>query len=134
MQACTFNRRRGNIDSIMNIAIFLPNWIGDVVMATPAIRALRQRFADARIIAVCRPYVAGVLEGSPWLDEHMYLGRGGAWRQRWPAVSWTLRRQNIDRAVLFPNSFRSGLVAWLGGCKRRIGFDRYARGWILTNA
>ena len=59
----------------MNLAIFLPNWIGDVVMATPAIRALRQHFAGARFLAVCRPYVAGVLDGSPWFDEHIFLDR-----------------------------------------------------------
>ena len=57
----------------MNVALFLPIWIGDVVMATPAIRAIRERYADARITAVCRPYVAGVLEGSPWIDQHRFL-------------------------------------------------------------
>jgi len=118
----------------MNIAIFLPNWVGDVAMATPAIRALRQHFAGARCIAVCRPYVVGVLEGSPWFDAHLFLDRRGPWTDRWPFVTWQLRRANIDMAVLFPNSFRSGLVAWLGGCKRRIGFERSARGWMLTTA
>jgi heptosyltransferase-2 len=117
----------------MNIALFLPNWIGDVVMATPAIRALRHHFAGARVIAVCRPYVAGVLEGSPWLDAHLFLDRRGSWSHRWPAVAWQLRRERIDLAVLFPNSFRSALVAWLGRCKRRIGFHRDGRGWMLTD-
>src|SRR5262245_48466850 len=113
----------------MNLAIFLPNWIGDVVMATPAIRALRQHYAGAHMIAVCRPYVVGVLEGSPWFDEHLNLDRTGPWSQRWPAVAWKLRRAAIDLAVLMPNSFRSALAAWLGGCKRRIGFRRDGRGW-----
>ena len=102
----------------MNLAIFLPNWIGDVVMATPAIRALREHFAPVRCVAVCRPYTAGVLEGSPWFDAHIFLDRRGTWAQRWPAVAWQLRREKIDLAVLFPNSFRTGLVAWLGGCKQ----------------
>jgi heptosyltransferase-2 len=34
---------------------------------------------------------------------------------------------------VLPNSFRSGLVAWLGRCKRRVGFDRSGRGWLLTD-
>src|SRR5437016_6087184 len=101
----------------MNIAIFLPNWIGDVVMATPAIRALRERYASARMIAVCRPYVAAVLDGSPWFDDHIFLDRSGPWGNRWPSVAWKLRRTGIELAVLFPNSFRSALTAWLGGCK-----------------
>jgi heptosyltransferase-2 len=109
----------------MNIALFLPNWIGDVVMATPAIRALRQRYADARCIAVCRPYVTSVLEGSPWFDAMLTSG--------WFASAWELRKAKIDLAVLFPNSFRSGLTAWLGGCKQRIGFHRDGRGWMLTD-
>jgi heptosyltransferase-2 len=118
----------------MNIAIFLPNWVGDVVMATPAIRALREQFGAARLIAVSRPYVAGVMEGSPWLERHLSLDRRGPWAQRWPGVALELRRARIDLAVLFPNSFRTGLVAWLARCKKRIGFDRYGRGWMLTAA
>src|SRR4051812_16259181 len=109
----------------MNIAIFLPNWIGDVVMATPAIRAVRERYADARVTAVCRPYVADVLEGSPWFDDHPLLGG-------WLATAWKLRQAKTDLAVLLPNSFRSGLTAWLGGCRRRVGFHRDGRGWLLT--
>jgi heptosyltransferase II len=118
----------------MNIAVFLPNWIGDVVMATPALCALRETYADARMIAVCKPYVVGVIEGSPWFDAHLFLNSNGPWSQRWPAVGVYLRRAKIDLAVLMPNSFRSGLIAWLGQCKHRVGFDRYLRGSMLTRA
>ncbi|MCI0683301.1 MAG: lipopolysaccharide heptosyltransferase II [Gemmataceae bacterium] len=117
----------------MNLAVFLPNWVGDVVMATPALRALRAHYSSARLIGVCRPYVSGVLDGAPWLDERIFLDRGGPRQQRWPAVAWQLRKQQIDLAVLFPNSFRSALVAWLGGCYRIVGFKRHGRGWMLTN-
>ncbi|MBI1832347.1 MAG: lipopolysaccharide heptosyltransferase II [Planctomycetes bacterium] len=117
----------------MNIAVFLPNWVGDVVMATPAIRALRQHFAAARLLAVCRPYVTGVLESAPWFDDQLFLDRQGAWGQRWPAAAWKLRGEKIDLAILFPNSFRSALTAWLGGCKRIVGFHRDWRGWMLTD-
>ena len=48
----------------MNIAVFLPNWIGDVVMATPALRAVRDQFPSAEIVGVMRPYVADVLAGT----------------------------------------------------------------------
>ena len=53
----------------MRIAIFLPNWIGDVVMATPAIRALRGPHPDARIVGILKPYVRGVIDGAPWFDD-----------------------------------------------------------------
>jgi heptosyltransferase-2 len=114
------------------VAIFLPNWVGDVVMATPAVRALREAHPTARFIGICKPYVADVLGGTPWFDELRFLDRRGSWRQRWPAVAWGLRGAGVDLAVLFPNSLRSALAAWLGGCRERVGFDRYGRGGLLT--
>ena len=116
----------------MNLAVFLPNWIGDAVMATPALRALRQHFTAAHVVGVLKPYVAGVLEGAPWLDELVLLDSRGPWSRRWPAAACALRRRRIDLAVLFPNSFRSALVARLGGCRRRLGYVRYGRGPLLT--
>src|SRR5262249_7901255 len=116
----------------MNLAVFCPNWIGDAVMATPALRALRQHFAGARIIGGCKPYVASGLDGSPWFDRLLFLDGRGPLGQRWPAVAWQLRREDVELAVLFPNSFHAALVAWLGGCRRRIGYNRYARGLLLT--
>ena len=53
----------------MKIALFLPNWIGDAVMATPALRALRKRFTRAEMVAVLRPYVADVLAGLDLVDR-----------------------------------------------------------------
>jgi heptosyltransferase-2 len=116
----------------MKLALFLPNWVGDVVMATPALRALREHFPEAHLLGILKPYVAGVLDGSPWLDEQLYLDSRGPWSQRLPAVALRLRRKRIDCALLFPNSFRSGLAAWLGGCRERIGYARYGRGPLLT--
>jgi heptosyltransferase-2 len=118
----------------LKIAVFLPNWIGDAVMATPAVRALRGHFRDAHLMGIVRPYMAGLLEGSSWLDELVFLDRQGPWSRRWPAVAARLRRAAVDLAVLFPNSFRSALVAWLGRCRRRVGFDRSGRSFLLTDS
>ncbi|MFO0926012.1 MAG: lipopolysaccharide heptosyltransferase II [Gemmataceae bacterium] len=117
----------------MKIAVFLPGWVGDVVMATPAIRALRQQFAGARLLGVHKPYVAGVLEGSTWFDRLVPLN-GNSWKQGMTATAWQLRQEGVDLAVLFPNSFRAAMVAWLGGCKRIVGYVRYGRGPLLTDA
>jgi heptosyltransferase-2 len=117
----------------MKIAVFLPNWVGDAVMATPAVRALRERFAGAHLIGVMRPYVAGVLEGLPWLDSVLFLDGGGPWSCRWPAVAASLRRENVDSAILFTNTFRSALTAWLGRCRQRVGYVRYGRRFLLTD-
>jgi heptosyltransferase-2 len=117
----------------MKIAIFLPNWIGDVVMATPALKAIREHFADAYLIGVIKPYVAGVLDGLTWLDRLIFRDTNGPWSRRMPAVVADLRRERPDLAILFTNSFRSGLMAYLSGCRRRVGYARDGRSCLLTD-
>jgi heptosyltransferase-2 len=101
-------------------------------MATPALRALRTHFADARIIGIMKPYVAGALEGGDWFNEVLFsqrtFGPTGIL-----AVATALRRRRVDLAVLFPNSLRAALTVWLGGCRRRIGYARYGRSLLLTD-
>src|SRR5438105_10742026 len=123
-------RGLGSID--MNLAVFLPNWVGDVAMATPALRALREHFLGAHITAVLKPYVAGVLEGCPWIDDWL-PANDGSWSRGVLATAAKLRRRHIDLAVVFPNSFRSAWIAWLGRCRRRVGYARYGRGFLLTD-
>ena len=115
------------------IALFLPNWIGDVVMATPAIRAVREHFPSARLLGVCRPYVAATLDGAPWFDDLVLFDKSGPREHREVGVIRRLRRERAAAAVLFPNSFRSAAVAALGRCRRRIGFDRFGRALLLTD-
>jgi heptosyltransferase-2 len=114
------------------IALYLPNWIGDVVMATPAIRAVRERYPRAELIAVCKPYVADVLAGSPWFQETILFDKNGPRERRLWRVARRLRQSRVDGALLFPNSFRTALLARLGGCRRVVGFARYGRGLLLS--
>src|SRR6476660_8042706 len=101
-----------------SIALFLPNWIGDVVMATPAVRAVRAHFPAARLLAVCRPYVAATIEGAPWFDDVILFDKRCARNRREVHVIRRLRRERVEAAVLCPNSFRSAAVAALGRCRR----------------
>ena len=118
----------------MKIAVFLPNWVGDAVMATPVLRAVRQEFRDAEIVAVLRPYVAEVLDGLDLVDRILKHDPRGKTRESrgWRFIS-TLRRDKFDLALLLPNSFHTAALAWLSGAKRRVGFDRDGRGWLLTD-
>jgi heptosyltransferase-2 len=117
----------------MNIAVFLPNWVGDVVMATPTLRALRRRFVGDRIVGILRPGLAELLSGTPWLDEtwDFQPGAKGFGPGRL-ALVLRMRRQRFDAAVLLTNSLHSALLAWLGGARQRIGYVRDARGPLLT--
>ena len=113
------------------IALFLPNWVGDVVMATPAVRAVREHFPAAELVAVCKPYVADVLAGSPWFGDVLLFDKTGPREQGLWAVARRLLRERVDAALLFPNSFRAALAARLGGCRTVVGFSRYGRRFLL---
>jgi heptosyltransferase-2 len=118
----------------MRHCVFLPNWIGDAVMAGPALRALRRHYGpDATLVGVMRPYVADVLAGTGWLDETLYY----APRSRDAELgSWTLlrrlRARRLDTAVLLSNSLRTAMLAFAAGARNRIGYVRYGRGPLLT--
>jgi heptosyltransferase II len=118
----------------MNIALFLPNWLGDVVMATPALRAIRRHFgAAARITGIVRPHLVELLAGSPWLDDLWRFDPHGA-HARYGRIALVrcMRRAKFDLAVLFPNSLHVALLAWAGGARQRVGYARNLRGPLLT--
>ncbi len=118
----------------MRLGVFLPNWVGDVVMATPALRALRELVGpDGTLVGVMRPYVADVLAGTKWLDDTIvYTKRPG--RPDWTSrdASRTLRAANLDRIVLLTNSFRTAWMAWRSGTHERIGYAGEMRSLLLT--
>lgn len=117
----------------MKLAVFLPNWVGDAVMATPALRALRTEFPRAELIGVMRPVIADVLEGSGLIDRSLlYNPRGKNPSQRGGAFLRSLQAEKCEAAILFTNSLRTAWLAWRSGAKERIGFARDLRGWLLT--
>jgi heptosyltransferase-2 len=118
----------------MKIALFLPNWIGDAVMATPALRAIRTRFPEAEILAVLRRPIDEVLAGTGLVDRVLAWSPRGRepWEGGW-RMALRLRAEQIDLAVLFPNSIRSAWMGFAAGAKRRLGFARGGRSWLLTD-
>ncbi len=118
----------------MNVCIFLPNWLGDMVMATPMLRAVRRHLGSAaRLIGIMRPGLADVLAGTDWLDEQWYFHPHAKTAQlrHWPLIR-RMRQERIDVALLLPNSLRTAIIARLGGARQRIGYSRYGRGPLLT--
>lgn len=115
-------------------AVFLPNWIGDVVMATPTLRNLRTHLGpNARMIGIAKPYIREVLSGNSWLDDMIWFDRkskdkslGGR------SVIRQLREAEVDTALMLTNSMRSAWLAWRGGIKNRVGYVRNLRGPLLT--
>jgi len=119
----------------MNIGVFLPNWIGDVVMATPTLRALRTHFGKtAHLVGVMRPYVADVLAGTQWLDEQLFYNpRSSDPQHRSWSLIQQLRQRDLDFVVLLTNSLRTGVLAWASGARQRVGYVRYGRGMLLSH-
>jgi ADP-heptose:LPS heptosyltransferase len=54
---------------VSRLLIVLPNWVGDVVMASPVLAALRSHFQDTEITFLMRPYVREIVEGCGWNDQ-----------------------------------------------------------------
>lgn len=118
----------------MTVVVFCPNLIGDTVMATPAVRAIRRGYPDARLIGVVKPQVAPVLDGNPWFDDLIAFDPKSKERRYRTAAAWSrLREARPGLAVLLPNSFRSAMLAWSAGIPRRVGYSRGGRGLLLTD-
>jgi len=118
----------------MKVVIFLPNWVGDLVMATPTLRAVRRKYGPAaRIVGVLRPQLAELLAGTGWIDElHAFDARSPRKEHGRLALLARLRRERFDLALLLTNSLHTAVMAWLGGAKQRVGYARDGRWWFLS--
>lgn len=118
----------------MKLGVFLPNWIGDAAMATPALRALREHLGSrARVTGIMRPPIGELLEGTAWLDSRILFDPRGNGALRGWRFFRALRAERFDVVLLLTNSLRTALWAVASGARRRVGFVRYGRGPLLTD-
>jgi heptosyltransferase-2 len=110
------------------------NWLGDLVLSLPALRAVRHTWPQAHLAVLVRRDLAGFFDGARWIDEvipfGVSLGLGGL-RDRLRIIG-AIRAGRFDLAILFPNSFESALWTTLGRVPRRAGYRTDARGPMLT--
>ncbi len=120
----------------MNIMIRATNWVGDAILALPAIRAVRQKFPDAHIAIVARPYVAEIYRDQAICGELIAYDPKVAhrsWKARGQLVS-ELRAKKFDVALLLQNAFDAAWLAWRAKIPERIGYARDGRRLLLTKA
>ena len=117
------------------IIVRMPNWVGDLVMATPLLSDLRKHFPRAEITAMCRGLVGELLEKDQDIDELYHFTKHSESFQR------RIQRRNVieklnkgayDLGILFTNSFSSAWLFWQGKVKVRLGYDCHWRRFLLN--
>lgn len=108
-----------------------PNWVGDAVLAIPAMKAVRAHFPEAEITVLVRPWVAGLFTSATFVDK-VWAEPGPARINDWTRVTREIRARHFDIGLLLPNSFESALMMFLGNVQQRIGYATDGRSWMLT--
>ena len=83
-----------------------PNWVGDAVLAIPAMKAVRALFPDAEITLLVRPFVAGLYAAAPFIDKVWSEAKPSSLAD-WIRITCDIRNRQFDMALLLPNSFES---------------------------
>lgn len=115
---------------VKTLAVRCPNWVGDVVMATPVFACLRRSLPQARIIGVLRRSAQGIVKDSPWFDA-LVDANDKTWAG-FQQMRSDLRSLAPDAAILLTNSLRSALTMRLCSIRRIYGYRRQGRGVLLT--
>jgi heptosyltransferase-2 len=129
------------------LVVRAPNWLGDAVMALPALGAVRAAFPDTRIAIAAMASIAPIFEEDTpaGQDELIPLGaadfvraparhQAGDGHGRPPKEVAALAAGKFDAVLLLPNSFRAAWVARRAGIPERWGYGANLRGWLLTRA
>jgi heptosyltransferase-2 len=111
----------------MKLLIRATNWVGDAIMALPALRAVRSRFPEAKITILARPYVAAIYKNQQVCDSMMFV-------EDTRNTVGELRAHKFDAALLLQNAFQAAWFTWRAGIPERIGYARDGRSLLLTKA
>ncbi len=114
------------------ILVRATNWVGDAVMSLPALRALRERFPDAQVTILSKPWVADLYRREPFCDQLIPYTAGNV-ASKW-RVARELRSLDFDCAILFQNAFEAAAIAFAARIPERIGYARDGRSALLTKA
>jgi len=107
-----------------------PNWLGDAVMALPAVRNLKDMIEDDPLVVAAPEKLAALWQKCPFVDGVIALEKP----RNLQATARQLRAGKFGSAVLLPNSLRSASEAYLAGIPQRLGYARGGRGLLLTHA
>lgn len=115
----------------------MPNWIGDIVMATPVISAIKKRFPQATITVMCQYPGSMLLLNDPNIDELFAFKRSKPIffrRDSQGSITQNILIGNYDLGILLTNSFSSAWWFFQGNVKTRIGYKNFPRNFLLTKS
>ncbi len=132
-QGRVLKRLRGHSRKIL---VRSPNWIGDAVMSTPAMGAIRAAFPSSEIVLAANPAVCELMSPHPFCDSAIVFDKKG--EHKGAAGLWKFGRllssQRFDLAILLQNAIEAAIIAVLAGIKKRAGYSTDGRGFLLTDA
>lgn len=126
--------KRGKSKGIRGILVKGTNWVGDTIISFPAVHALHQHFPKARLTVLAKSHLAELWKANPDVDKVIPydMPRGASRIFGELQIARLIRGKAIDLAVIFPRSFSSALMVFLGGVPRRVGYKSEGRNWLLT--
>lgn len=100
--------------------------IGDVILSTPAIKAVRDAYPNSHIAVMVRPYAEDIVDGNPYLDEVILYDKDGGHRGLLGTLRFVreLRRKRFDLVLILHPTNRSNLIPFLAGIPERVGYDK----------
>lgn len=108
--------------------------VGDVVLATPSLRALRERFPKAHIAVLVGKESRQILQNCPYVDELIIYNKPFVKKRfsNFLKLAGNLRRSNFDIIVDFQNSARSHILSFLSLAPKRLGYRNKKLGFLLN--
>lgn len=119
-----------------NIIVRMPNWIGDLVMATPVLSDLRKAYPNAHITAMSRYPLCELLEEDPEINELFCFSKASGFGRRSEKrnIIEKLRKGKYDLGILLTHSFSSAWWFWQGKVTNRLGYECNGRRLLLTQS
>jgi heptosyltransferase-2 len=108
--------------------------IGDVVLSTPVIKALRDNYPNAFIAMMVAPFAKDIVNGNPYLDEVIVYDKNIRHKSWFSSIKFALnlKRKRIDLSIVLHPTNRVHLLAFLAGIPKRVGYARKL-GFLLTD-
>jgi heptosyltransferase-2 len=132
----TINPMQRRMPDARVVLVLAPNWLGDAVMALPAIADVRRAVPSGRLVIAARRSVADVFRMVPFVNDVLTLQWDGRWwrRQAFDTDVNALREVGADAALVLPNSFASAWLVRQAGVPERWGYRSDLRGRLLSRA